>query len=59
MAIGIFIAMIGFMALFIPGVVMLAAGLMRKRRRQWIWGIALLLLCIVFTWCMKFVPGVG
>ncbi len=47
-----------FMALFISGGVLLIKGLLAKKKKQWITGLALLVLCLVFMYLVKQVPGV-
>lgn len=47
-----------FMALFLGGGVLLVKGLLARNMRQWITGLALLALCIVFMYLVKMVPGI-
>jgi hypothetical protein len=47
-----------FMALFLGGGILLVKGLLASRPKQWITGIVLLLLCIVFMYIAKQIPGI-
>lgn len=53
----ILLVLIIFMALFMAGGVYIVRGaLYGPRKKIWI-GIALILLCAIFTYLMKYVPG--
>jgi hypothetical protein len=46
-----------FMALFISGGILVIKGLLAKKSKQWITGIALLVLCLIFMYLIKLAPG--
>lgn len=49
----VFIVLFVFMALFIGGGGLLIRGALTKNRKQFIWGLLMLLSCIPFMWLVK------
>ncbi len=47
-----------FMALFMGGGVLAVKGLLAKKKKQWLAGLAMLLACIIFMYLVKLVPGI-
>ena len=57
MEVQILLVLVVFMGLFMGGGVMIVKGILAKRPKQWMTGLGLLALCLVFMYILKHIPG--